>query len=82
MNPVELKIQRMRKGKSIMQMAEALGLTYDGYLRKEQGRVGFSMEQIVIMTEVLELTADLINIIFFDNRLPIGSMEPERRGTA
>lgn len=75
MNSLELKAERIRNGKSIKDMADALGITYDAYIRKEKGEVGFSAEQIIVTSNELCLTADKINLIFFDCRLPIGAQE-------
>lgn len=72
MNLLELKAERVRNGKSIKDMADALDITYDAYIRKEKGEVGFSTEQIIITARELNLTAELINKIFFDDKLPIG----------
>ena len=75
MNLLELKAERVRNGKSIKDMADALDITYDAYIRKEKGEVGFSTDQIIITTRELNLTAELINKIFFDDKLPIGVQE-------
>lgn len=72
MNANELKAERIRKGKTMKEMADALSITYDAYVKKERGSAGFSAEQIVVVTYLLDLNADLINRIFFDNKLPIG----------
>ncbi len=70
----ELKAERIKKGKSARDMANAMGLTCDSYNKKEMGRIGFSPEQIIVVARELELDADMINRIFFDDRLPIGRM--------
>ena len=72
MNGLELQAERVRKGRSRRDIAEKLGLNYDAYLRKEKGYSRFSPQQIIIVSKELELTADKINMIFFDNQLPIG----------
>lgn len=72
MNTAELKAERVRSGKSIKDMADALGLTYDAYIRKEKGDVRFNTDQILIVTNELRLTSELVNRIFFDDKLPSG----------
>lgn len=72
MNGLELMAERVRKGRSRRDIAEKLGLNYDAYLRKEKGFSRFSLPQVVIVSQELELSADKINLIFFDGQLPIG----------
>lgn len=72
MNARELKAERIRKGKSVQDMADALGLTYYGYLAKEHDGSRFNQDQILTVALELNLTAELINRIFFDCRLPLG----------
>ena len=72
MNSNELIAERVRRGKTRRQMAGLIGVDYDAYRKKEKGITKFTPDQIVAVAKDLELSADLINVIFFDNKLPIG----------
>ena len=56
------KIRAMRKGMSV-----------STYQNKEKGRVRFSDKEKVSMARILQLSADQVNDIFFDGKLPIGN---------
>ncbi len=75
MNTKELRAERVRKGKSILDMATALNITRDAYSRRERGVTKFSAEQMAKVAKELELTIDKTNLIFFGNELPIGKLE-------
>lgn len=72
MNSNELIAERVRRGKTRRYMAGVIGVDYDAYLKKEKGLTKFTPDQIIAVSRDLELNADLINVIFFDNKLPIG----------
>jgi len=74
MNPVELKIARMRAGFTQTQMAKAIGITVNTYHLKELGRAAFSDDQKIAVTELLQLNLTQFNEIFFDGRLPAGEI--------
>ena len=70
------KIRAMRKGYGFTQkyMAENLGMSVSTYQNKEKGRVRFSDREKVSMAHILQLSADQVNDIFFDGKLPIGKI--------
>lgn len=70
MNQLELEYARKRKQKSKADMAAAIGKSVVSYAKKEQGKVGFSDEEKVIIARELDLTGDQVNAIFFDGSLP------------
>lgn len=72
MNSAELKAERIRHGKRARDMAGALGITYDAYVKKERGTTGFNTKQIIIVATELQMTMEMVNRIFFDSRLPRG----------
>ena len=72
MNPRELRAERIRKGKRACDLSSAMGITEDAYRKKEKGEVGFTPDQIIVVTRELDLSADMLNAIFFDKKLPIG----------
>lgn len=72
MNTKELKGQRIRKGKSQTDMANALDITLESYQRRERGKTKFSPEQIAIVARELEFPIKITNKVFFDDKLPIG----------
>lgn len=79
MNFRELKVERIRKGITPKQMAEYLGLQFtDTYYKKERGEIKFTPEQIALASQILELSPEKINLIFFDGQLPIGQGEKIR----
>lgn len=46
-------------------IAKQLGLSYQGYLRKENGSSEFKSSEIVIMKKLLRLPQSLVSEIFF-----------------
>ena len=72
MKPIEIKVARLRKGLSQRDMARQLGVSASSYQKKEQGYVRFSDDEKLKITEILGLTYDQFNDIFYDGKLPAG----------
>lgn len=70
MNSAELKAIRIKRGRSMTDMAKAIGVTRDSYAKKESGRRGFKSEQIITVAAELNMSAQMVNLIFFDGMLP------------
>lgn len=69
MNSQLLKGTRVIKNHTQTSLSEAIGITCKTYNRKELGIVPFSNEEILKVSQVLGLTLDEVNSIFFDNKL-------------
>lgn len=72
MNTNGLKSERIRKGKSISDMAGLIGKSYSTWQKKEKGSVEFTTEEIAIVSNCLELSPAQMNAIFFDSKLLFG----------
>lgn len=72
MNPIEIRVARIRCGLTQKHMAEQLGISACSYSKKEKGEVRFTDPEKVAVTKVLGLTAEQVNDFFFDGKLPIG----------
>lgn len=70
MNPIELKIARIRRKISGKEAADALHLTIDGYLKKEHGNAGITLADALALAKAFDLTLDEFVSIFFDGKLP------------
>jgi len=70
MNPFELKVARMRRKMTGKDLAQALGLTVDGYFKKEYGDASISLNDAYVLTRHLQLTLPEFVNIFFDGNLP------------
>jgi DNA-binding XRE family transcriptional regulator len=69
MNSQLLKGTRVIKGYTQTTLSKAMGITPKTYNRKELGITDFSHEEVIKMTQILGLTLDEVNNIFFDNKL-------------
>jgi DNA-binding XRE family transcriptional regulator len=65
----KLKGARVAKGYTQELIAKKIGITTKTYCRKEQGHVSFTPEEIIKISNLLELTIEQVNEIFFDNKL-------------
>lgn len=74
MNALKLKALRIEKGFTQADMAEMIEKSLDSYAKKERGEVIFTPEEICIVAMALEMTFELFNYIFFDNRLPFSNL--------
>lgn len=70
MNSIELKVARVRKGKSRGDIARLIGKSRNAYAKKESGGSAFTDEEKLAIAEELDLTAEQFDDIFFDGKLP------------
>ncbi len=70
MNTTELKVARLRRKVSGQIAADALGLTTDGYYKKEHGIAQISLSDAFTLTKLYNLTLWEFVTIFFDGGLP------------
>ena len=70
MNSLKLEFARRDKGKSLKDLAAAIGKTVNSYRKKERGDVAFNDEEKVIVARELDLTLEQVSEIFFDGKLP------------
>ena len=71
MNPIELKIARMRRKVTGKEAAKMLCVTIDGYFKKEQGSARITLEDALALTKLLNLSFFEFATIFFDSNLPL-----------
>lgn len=69
-----MKLQKLRgirvaKGYTQHTLAKKLGMSTKTYNRKELGIIEFNRQELLSLIEVLGLTANEVNEIFFGNRL-------------
>lgn len=70
MNHIELKVARMRRQISGREAADALGLSTDGYFKKEHGGAGVTLTDAFTLTKFFQLTLSEFTNIFFNGNLP------------
>ena len=71
-NPCEIAAARARCNKITQrEVADALGISFDAYRKRENGVVEFSNEQQIKMMELLGMTLKQFNDAFYDGKLPI-----------
>lgn len=70
MNLIELKVARMRRNITGKEAAKALGLTIDGYFKKEHGTAKITLSEAYILTKLYQLTLTEFVNIFFNGDLP------------
>lgn len=70
MDHIELKIARMRRQISGREAADALGLTVDGYFKKEHGGAGVTLTDAFTLTKLFQLTLTEFVNIFYNGDLP------------
>lgn len=70
MNHMELKVARVRRGLYGKTVASALGLTTDGYFKKEYGTAKFTLSDAFTLTKLMNLSLQEFVTIFFDGDLP------------
>ncbi len=71
-NTQELKADRARNEISATDLSKAIGLSADGYRKKERGDTEFKPSEIYAIAKALDLTLDRVNVIFFAGKLPRG----------
>ncbi len=69
MNSSKLKGLRVEKGKTQEEMAKSIEKSLDSYAKKERGEVIFLPDEIAIISNLLEMTFEQVNDIFFDGKL-------------
>lgn len=70
MNLRLLKSKRVLKGLYQYQLAENIGVSTKSYNFKENGKIPFSVYEILKLIECLDLTFEEANDIFFFSKLP------------
>ena len=70
MNAKELKVQMIRKEKTIDQLCTALGISKSAWFRKVNGESEFTQGEIKGLRFELELDDELTRIIFFEDEVP------------
>lgn len=69
MDSNKLKGIRVSKGYTQEEISIKLGMAIRTYNRKELGAVEFNRIEILRIAEILELTIESVNEIFFENKL-------------
>lgn len=62
----------MLKGLYQYELAEKMGISHKTYNFKENGKIVFTVEEILKVIDCLDLTFEEANNIFFSNKLPKG----------
>ena len=65
-----LKSKRVLKGLTQKKVAEMVGVSEKTYNHKETGKIECKIDEILIISSVLDLTMEDINEIFFNGNLP------------
>ena len=69
----EIKAERVRNGLNQNDMAVRLGISKSSYAKKESGRVRFTDAEKVCVMEMLGMSLQKTNDIFFGEKFPIGT---------
>ena len=72
MKPNPLKGERIRLGKTLKEVSEALGIGLSAYREKEAGVRTFTFEEIVSISKMFGFSKNQVNDCFFAGRLPVG----------
>lgn len=67
-----LKSKRVLKGLYQYELAEKMGISQKTYNFKENGKIVFTVEEVLKVIEYLDLTLEEADNIFFSNKLPKG----------
>lgn len=73
MNDTELKVEMLRNKVNRTQLAEKLNITKSALSKKINGVSEFSRKDIRIVKEVLKLTPQRVDEIFFNNEVDLKS---------
>lgn len=65
---VELEKRIDESGYRIDFICKRLGITYQGFQNKAKGRTEFKQSEIATLSEILNLSLDEINTIFFTSK--------------
>lgn len=71
-NTLELKADRTRNGLSGEELAKRIGISIEGYRKKERGEYDFKPSEIYNIANELNMTLDRVNVVFFGGKLPRG----------
>lgn len=69
MKSLKLKAARVGKGYIQSKLAREMNITDKTYNRKELGVVAFSIDEVIKIAQLLDLSIEQVNDIFFDNQL-------------
>ncbi len=69
MDSKKLKGLRVENGLTQKQISEKLGMAIKTYNRKELGLVEFTRDEILRLAEILDMSLESVNEIFFENKL-------------
>lgn len=69
MNTQKLKAIRIEKNHTQKTLAKAAGMSEKTYNRKELGIIDFTGSEILRLSEILDLSIEMVNEIFFENKL-------------
>lgn len=59
-----LKAERVAKGLTVQDMADALGITKGTYSKKENGKITVTVEDFALISNKLEIPLEQISIFF------------------
>lgn len=59
-----LKAERIAKGLTVQDMADALGITKGAYSKKENGKIAVTVEDFSLISNKLGISHEQINIFF------------------
>lgn len=65
MNYNEFKAARVKKGHTQESIAGALGMCKSTISKKERGIINFTVNEVVVLKNLLELSVDEVDRIFF-----------------
>ena len=74
LKPNPLKGERIRLGKTLKEVSEALGIGLAAYREKEAGIRTFTFEEIVCISKLFGFSAYQVNDCFFAGQLPVGNI--------
>lgn len=69
MNNKELKVQMIRKDKTVDQLCTALGISRSAWFRKVSGESEFTQGEIKGLREELDLSDEQTGLIFFSSEV-------------
>lgn len=64
-NTMLLRMKIDESGYKLRFIAQQLGITYQGFLKKLNNETEFKVSEVKILTDLLKLTPDEVNKIFF-----------------
>ena len=76
MNTMELNVAMLRNRVSALDMADVLMMSRVSFNKRRDGHTPFLQHEIVLLAQALNLTAEQVNIIFFDGNLPDSKYVP------